>query len=107
MSTGPGGGYMMSNCGSVYSITADGGVCVERGATLLVYVSPCTCAFYLCTIAASLCKSVLLAAWLVASRKSSLSLFRNPPVNLITLSFVFVRLCFAFFLSFVFLSLSC
>ena len=34
MSTGPGGGYMMSNCGSVYSISADGGVCVERGARL-------------------------------------------------------------------------
>ena len=32
---------MMSNCGSVYSISADGGVCVERGATL--HVCPCIC----------------------------------------------------------------
>lgn len=37
MSTGPGGGYMMSNCSSVYSISADGGVYVEREA----FLCPC------------------------------------------------------------------
>lgn len=46
MSTGPGGGYMMSNCGSVYSISADGGVCVERGATLHVCPSICVSPMY-------------------------------------------------------------
>lgn len=41
MSTDAAGGYMMSNCGSVYSISAEEGVCVKPCANISVCIHVC------------------------------------------------------------------
>lgn len=102
MSTDPSGRYMMSNCGSVYSISADVGVCVKRGATLSrIRVWVFSCIIRVCYIS-MYDNSVPLQKRLVGRLASSIvKIFSFSPSqpSLIMLSFVFSPLlpCFLSF----------